>query len=271
MTPKGIGRYIKNNKGICNIRFNEQIEEEFEINSISNHFNCFLIELLNGNINMLRIKLKVSGIVEDIYNELEKIFNIKKDDIEYSLVYKGKLLNKEYTFDQLNIINNCKILLFKERSEIFCVNRFTIVNKYWFTYTLDGICFSPSEKIKLIGVGVFGSYENKLVKGELRILDGDSINSKIMVEQNVEVPPAKSRIEPIIKIFLTKPLICHKNQDYSIILFSKELTNSYSGQGGKKIVEGENGISFSFKNLKGRRLGTTVEIGNFPEIYYFTH
>lgn len=272
MTPKGIGRYIKNNKGICSIKFNDEIkEEEFEINSISNHFNCFLMILLDGNINILRIKLKVIGKVEDIYNQLEKIMNINKEDNEYSLAYNGKLLKKEFTFEQLNILNDCKILLFKKRSKLFSLNRFTTVNKYWFTYSIDGICFSSSDKIKLAGIGVYGSYENKTVKGELKILDGDSINSKILIEQYVEVPPAKSRTEPIIKLFFSKPIICQKNRDYSILLFSKELTNSYCGQGGKKIVEGENGISFSFKTIKGRRLGTVVEIGNFPEIYYFTH
>ena len=272
MTPKGMGRYIKNNKGLCTVRFEEESkEEEFEINKLSNTFNCFLTELSNDNINVIRFKLKVIGKVEDILNELEKLKKINKEESDYSLIYLGKVLKNDFTFEQLNILNNCKILLLKQKNIILCVSRFSIINKYWFTYTLDGICFTPSEKIKLIGVGIYGSYENKTVSGILKILDGGSINNKSLIEENVEIPPSKTENEAIIKLYFSKPVICKKNQDYSVILQSRMLTNSYCGQSGKKFVEGENGISFTFKKIQGRNTGTTVEIGNFPELYYYAH
>ena len=272
MTPKGIGRLIKRSKETCHIKYNEELkEEEFEINKISNNFYCLLTQLSNNKINVIRIKLKVIGKVEDIYNDLEKIMNIKKEEMDYSLIYNGNILKKDFTFEQLNVINNCKILLLKQKNKMLCVSRFQTINKFWFTYTIDGICFNPSEKIKLAGIGVYGSYENKTVYGILKILDGPSINSTEIYEENVEIPYSKNISDAIIKIFFKKQIICQKNGDYSIVLYSKNLTNSYVGQQGKKIVEGDNGISFSFKKIQGRGSGTSVEVGNFPEIYYYLH
>ena len=272
MTPKGMGRYIKNNKGLCTVRFEEESkEEEFEINKLSNTFNCFLTELSNDNINVIRFKLKVIGKVEDILNELEKLKKINKEENDYLLIYKGQVLKNYFTFEQLNILNNCKILLLKQKNIILCVSRYSLLNKYWFTYTLDGICFTPSEKIKLIGVGIYGSTDNKTISGILKILDGDSINNKSLIEESIEIPPSKSEKEAIIKLYFSKPIICKKNQDYCVILNSRNLTNSYCGQNGKKFVEGENGISFTFKNVQGRNTGTKVEVGNFPELYYYAH
>ena len=106
MTPKGMGRYIKNNKGLCTVRFEEESkEEEFEINKLSNTFNCFLTELSNDNINIIRFKLKVIGKVEDILNELEKLKKINKEENDYSLIYQGKVLKNDFTFEQLNILD----------------------------------------------------------------------------------------------------------------------------------------------------------------------
>ena len=272
MTPKGIGRLIRKNDDICTIQFkDEKKEEKFNIDKISNNFYCLLFEICKGNTNINRIKLKAMGKVEDIYDELEKIKIINRKENEYSLVYNGMLLNKDFTFEQLNISNNCKVLLLLKKVASSTVSRFTIVNKYWFTYSIDGICFTPSEKIKLTGVGIYGSYENKTIMGTLKILDGPSISSKIIYEQNVEIPPAQTNTDVVIKIYLSKPVSCKKDQEYSVVLYSNNLTNSYCGQGGKKIIEGENGISFTFKRVIGRNCGTGVEAGNFPELYYSAH
>ena len=43
MTPKGIGRLIKNNDGIATIRLKQDtIEEQFSIKDISNYIHCFI-------------------------------------------------------------------------------------------------------------------------------------------------------------------------------------------------------------------------------------
>lgn len=271
MTPKGIGRLIKNNVGMGIIRFKEgKNEEKFPLNEISNEFNCFIYDN-NIGINIIRLKLKVLGKIEDIFEELEKIKKINRIDFNYSLIYKGKSVKKEYTFEQLDVSNNSKFLLLNENIVKYTVTRFTNVMQNWFTYSIDGICFSPSQKIKLIGVGLYGSHENKIITSIIKILEGPSITSKVIYEENIEILPAISKLYSVSQISFSKPIICNQNQDYSVILTSKTLTNCYYGQNGKSNIEGERGVNFTFKRVQGRNSGSSIESGNFPEFYYYFH
>lgn len=144
MTQKGIGRLIKNNEKIGIIRFKQDKEEQFPINEVNNYFNCFIYDYSNS-LNIIRLKLKVLGKIDDIFDELEKIKKINRNECSYSLIYQGMPLKKEYTFEQLNILNNSKFLLLKEKNIKYIVSRFSNISQFWFTYSIDGICFSPSE------------------------------------------------------------------------------------------------------------------------------
>ena len=90
-------------------------------------------------------------------------------------------------------------------------------------------------------------------------------------QENIEIAPGISKLYSISQIYFSKPILCKQNQDYSIILYSKTLTNSYYGQQGKNIIEGEIGINFTFKRIQGRSSGSGIETGNFPELYYYIH
>ena len=268
MTPKGIGRLIKSNDNIGILRFKEDIkEEQFPLNKISNSFNCFIYDYSDG-INIIRLNLKVLGKIDDIFLELEKLKKINRNEFNYTLVYNGKSLQNEYPFEQLNILNNAKFLLLKANNIKLTLSRFLNVSQYWYTYSVDGICFSSSQKIKLIGIGLYGSHENKIINSTIKILDGPSINSKIIYEENIDISPGISKIYAVSQIFFSKPIICKQNQDYSVILYSKTLTNCYYGQQGKQLIEGEKGVNFTFKRVLGKSSGSGVESGNFPEFYY---
>ena len=270
MTKKGIGRLIKINQEIANIRFKEDIkEEQFNINEISNNFNCFIYDYSDGNTNIIKLKLNVLGKIEDIFEKLEKIKKINRNECNYSLIFKGKLLIKDYTYEQIDLLNNSKFLLLKEQKIKYTVSRYAAVSQYWFISSLDGICFSTSQKIKLIGIGLYGSHENKIIDSTIKILEGSEITDKIILEENIEVSPAINKFYPISQIYFSKPLICKQNQDYCILLNSKKSTNAYYGRQGKSFVEGEKGVDFTFKRISGRLSKTSVEAGNFPELYYY--
>ena len=109
MTPKGVGRLIKANEVIAFIKFNQNIREEnFPINSISNYFNCFILDYSNGNSDIIRIRLKASGKVDDIFFELEKLNKLNPKENNYMLIFNKDILKKEYTFEQINLFNNSK-------------------------------------------------------------------------------------------------------------------------------------------------------------------
>ena len=269
MTPKGIGRLIKNNDGTGIIRFKDKlIEEKFPIKEITNDFNCFIYDYSDG-MNIIRLKLKVLGNIDDIFEELQKIKKINTNEINYSLIYKGMLLKKDYTFEQLNIQNNCKILLLVEYNIKYTLSRFPLIGEFWYTYAVDGICFTPSQTIKLLGIGLYGSHENKLIDSTLKILEGPSISSKILYEENIEISPGINKNNALSKFFFLKSILCKQEKEYSIVLLSKTLSNCYYGQQGKPLIEGEKGVIFTFKRIQGAiRGGSGIESGNFPEFYY---
>ena len=272
MTPKGIGRLIKNNEDIAIIRFNQDLkEEQFPIKKISNDFNCFISHYINGNYDIIRLKLKVAGKVEDIFTELEKIKKINLEEKNYLLIFNKHEVKNEYTFEQLNLLNNSKFLLLSKNSVAYTISRYIDVRQYWFLYSIDGICFSPSQKIKLVGVGLYGSHENKIINATIKILDGPSSMSKILLEENIEINPSTNKFAAITQIYFSKPVFCLQNQDYSVVLYTKTNTNTFYGINGKPMIDGEKGIRFTFKRVQGKSGGTGVETGNFPELYYYIH
>jgi len=272
MTPKGIGRLIKNNAGIAIIRIKDEgNEEQFPISSITNYFNCFIVDYSRCNIDITRLKLKVSGKVEDIYTELSKLKKINPEEYNYYLVYDKNKLKNENTFEQLNLLNNAKFLITSKNKVAYTVSRYVNIKQFWYIYNLDGICFSSSKRIKLIGVGLFGSHDNKVINGTLRILEGPSVMGKTIIEENVEVQPSNNKLAAITKITFSKPVLCVQNQDYSIVFSTKTNGNSFYGTNGKTEIEGEKGVFFSFKRVLGKSGGTGVETGNFPELYYYLH
>lgn len=272
MTPNGIGRLVKINENLAFIRFNQDSKEvNFSIKNISNYFNCFIFDYSNGNNDIIRLRLKSSGKVEDIFTELEKINKLNIIKNNYTLIFNKDKLKEEYTFEQINLINNSKILLLVKNKVVYTVSRYINIRQSWYLYSLDGICFSPSKKIKLTGVGLYGSQDNKIIPGTIKILDGPSTMSNPIFEENVEISPSSNALGAISKIFFSKPIVCMQNQDYSIILYTKITTNIFYGTNGKAYIDGEKGVGFSFKRLVGKCGGTGVETGNFPEFYYYIH
>lgn len=270
MTPKGIGRLIKVNADIVFIKFNQDIKEEnLPIHSISNYFNCFILDYSNGNNDIIRIRLKASGKVDDIFVELEKLSKLNTKENNYMLIFNKDILKKEYSFEQINLFNNSKILLLIKNKVTYTVSRYTNTRQPWYLYNLDGICFSASKRIKLTGVGLYGSKDNKIIPATIKILDGSSTMGSLIFEDNVEIIPASNELGAITKIIFSKPVDCKQNQDYSVILYSKINANTFYGYNGKAYVEGEKGVGFSFKRLAGKSGGTGVETGNFPELYYY--
>ena len=217
MTPKGIGHIIKKLEGIAYIRFNQDNNEyKYSMKEISNYLVSYLIFSSKGNNDIIRLKLKVDGKVENIFEELIKIKKINIENDKYSLIYNKTLLKNENTFEQLKLKNNEKILIIKTKLKEKKVNRFTLINDYWYSYKQDGISFSVSKNIKLLGVGLYRSHTNREIQGVLKILQGNSITDKVIAETNATITPSSNQSNCIFKIMLQKPLTCLKNKDYSI-------------------------------------------------------
>ena len=273
MTPKGIGRLIKTIEEISYVRFSQDMEEhKFPVNDISNSFNCYVINLKKSlNKQIIRLKLNSEGNVKDICEELIKINVINENSKNFNLIFNKKVLKEENTFEQINLLNNSKIILIQDNYVEYKIYRFTGVKKYGFLSPKDGICFSPSENIKLTGVGLHYSHQNKKINGFIQIVDGSSFTDKVLYEQSVEIPVRPSNTHIIYKISFPKHIICYKNSDYTIIFLTTSAADMFSGIGGKNTIEGEKGIIFTFKNVNGNIGESNYTFGNFPEIYYYLY
>ena len=59
-----------------------------------------------------------------------------------------------------------------------------------------------------------------------------------------------------------------QGMNYTFQFVSDSQVYTYYGTNGKKDVEGEKGVQFTFTFTQGSSHGSGVESGNFPEIYY---
>ena len=97
--------------------------------------------------------------------------------------------------------------------------------------------------------------------------------SKTIAEESIEITPSTNtnKLGAITQFYFSKPIFCKQNQDYLIVFQTKVNTNTFYENNGKPFIDGEKGVSFSFKRALGKSGGTGVETGNFPELYYYLH
>ena len=271
MTPEGIGRLIKISEGIAHVRFNQEIKEnQFPKEEISNIFICYITNILNGNFDITRLKLNISGKVENIFEELVKLNKINLNNNNYSLICNKNILKNDATFEQLKLKNNSKMIIIETPEKESKISRFKTIHRFWPSLVQDGICFSASGNIKLIGISLFCPHDHKAMNGVITICEGNSSSGKTLHEENVEIQPSSNKLNPSVKIKFSNSVFCKKNLDYGIILTSRDRLNCYYGNRGKANIEGDKGIVFTFKTLKGLEIygGSNYETGNFPELYY---
>ena len=269
MTPDGIGRLLKIENQTAKITMSKtKKEEHYPIDKISNYF-VSLIKVYDKEIsNWFRINLPVNGNVETLKKILIEMKIVDLQISDYLLVTNGTELKDEYTFEQLSLKSNCKILLCGQKLINCKVNRFNQVLNWWYSYNMDGITFSCNKKIKLTGVGMYGSHEGKTQNGTLKIYENDS-PTNLLCEEIIEILPSADQSSAVIPINFKKPIVIKQNIDYTIQFQCSNYCYLYYGNGGIATVEGEKGVEFYFKFTQGSAHGTNVQSGNFPELYYY--
>ena len=269
MTPEGIGRLLKIENQIGTITISKtKKEENFPLDKISSNFVA-LIKVYDKEIsNWFRITLPVNGNVETLKKILIEMKIVDLSISDYLLVTNGTELKDELTFEQLNLKLNCKILLCGQKLVNCKVNRFHQTLNWWYSYNMDGITFSCNKKIKLTGVGMYGSHEGKTQNGTLKIYENDS-PTNLLCEEIIEILPSADQSSAVIPINFKKPIIIKQNIDYTIQFQSSNYCYLYYGNGGVATVEGEKGVEFYYKFTQGSTYGTNVQSGNFPEFYYY--
>lgn len=283
MSPNGMGRLIKIEQNFGYIKQKEDpIEKKYSLEKLSTNFYCFIYFLKKPIEENIRLKLKVSGKIEDIFIKLENIkkinyssINNNDSNIKYILFTKGIKIssdndNKKITFEQLNLQNNSKFIFTEEIDNKYKISRFTEISESGRSLSIDEISFSVSQKIRLRGIGIFSSNEGKTLNSCIEIFEGNNFDEQSSIyDQRFDIPPASSKLNPVFHVNFYRPINLKENQDYVIILITKNSWEScYLGEKEQNVIEGEKGVKFSFNQALHFFRINSYRTRNFPEFYY---
>jgi hypothetical protein len=271
MSPKGIGRLIKLDDEIATIKFlKDDLEETYEESQILSEFPIYLRILEKDFTNWYRFIVPANGNTETLKKIIEELKIVDITTSNYILIYNGTEIKEEFFFDQIDLRANAKILLCGLKMTECKLSRYTTTYNWWYTYNIDGISFSVNKKIKLAGIGLYGSHEGKTQNASIKIFEGTMTNvGQIFYDEPVDIQPAPEQNNCIKPFHFKKPINIKPHMDYTIQLISTNYCYLYYGSGGKATVEGDRGVEFYFKYTPGSSHGSGVESGNFPEIYYY--
>jgi hypothetical protein len=271
MTPSGIGRLIKleNKKGTVKF-LKDDHESTFTEDLILSEFNIFLRVMEKDYSNWYRLTVPANGSVESLKKTIEEMKIVDVTTCNYMLIYNGLETKDENFFDQMDLRSGSKILLCGLKMTACKIERFNITYNWWYTYNCDGVTFSVNKKIKLGGVGLYGSHEGKIQNGTIKIFEGSVSNiGAILYEEPIEIPAAPEQNNCVTPFSFKKSVNVKPHLDYTIQLICTNYCYLYYGSGGKNTIQGEKNVEFYFKYTPGSSHGTGIESGNFPEFYYY--
>ncbi len=272
MTPKGIGRLTRLDNKIATIKFlKDEKEETFEESLILAEFPIYLRILDKDTSNWFRLIVPAGGSIESLKKQVEELKIMDSNTSNYIMIYNGLETKDEYFFDQIDLRPGAKFLLCGLKMTQNKLTRFSVTYNWWYTYNTDGITFSVNKRIKLCGLGLYGSHENKVQNGTIKIFEGSTSSmGSILYEEPVEIPAAPDQNSAVIPIHFKKSVGIKPQAEYTIQLICTNYCYLYYGGGGKAVIDAEKGVEFTFKYTPGSSHGTGIESGNFPEFYYYS-
>lgn len=112
MTPKGIAKLQKLEENNARVKFlNNEEEENFERGTVSNDFNIYIKILFADSSCWYRITVPSNGTTELIKKYIEDLKIVDLDSFNYMLIYQGKELTDNLTFDQSEFKHDSKVLM----------------------------------------------------------------------------------------------------------------------------------------------------------------
>ena len=267
MTPKGFGRVTKQDGANVVVGFaNYESSETFGIDEVSNTFYVYIKYYNQAYSNWYKLFLPTSFTVDQFKTVLEELQIVPFSKRNFLMISGGSELKEHQSFESLGCKNGAKVIIFSQKETQYKVSRFTNTLQWWYSHTFDGITFSCSRNIRINGVGLYGSHEGKVQVGTIKLREGHS--GATLFEEAIEVPPVGSETSVVMPIMFKKSIAVQQGMNYTFQFISDSQIYIYYGTNGKKDVEGEKGVQFTFMFTQGSSHGSGVESGNFPEIYY---
>lgn len=218
-----------------------------------------------------KITVPVYSTARDI---VEKIEGSIEGEMCFSskIFFKGKeMLKSGDSLEKIGIYPECKIVVISTLGKPFFVNRFTTAYQGWgYSNSCDGITFSASKDIRVMGFGIYTpDKEKNSLNGVAKFVQGS--DGKALPLFSKEVSVMKDEADPENKIFrfyFDRPYRVKAGDMYSCVIEMRS-GNSFYGSSGLYTATGEQDVVFSFTDCQGSMNGTSPSSGQIPEIYYF--
>jgi len=188
------------------------------------------------------------------------------------IFYKGKELNKSNeTIEKMGVTPFCKFLIISSMGKPLVATRFPTTNQGWgySSTSVDGVSFSASRDIRVIGFGIYTPENDVIVTGSAKFVSGNDAKGPIIFQKEVQL--AKSVDNPECKVWrfmFDRPMRVKANDVHCCVVELRN-GNTHYGSGGNNSSIGEQDVVFTFAECVGSVNGTGPCSGQIPEVYYY--
>jgi len=240
-------------------------------NDVSNEIPVKLTFITNSGKREDKSLLPIHSTAKDV---IEKIESENEGDsaVAMRIFYKGKELNKSNeSIEKMGVMPFCKFLIISTMGKPLVVNRFSTTNNGWgySSSSVDGISFSPSRDVRVIGFGIYTPENDTVVNGTANFVSGNDAKGPTIFQKEVQVSKNGDNPENKIWRFMFDRPVKVRAGDVHCCVVELKSGNTYYGSSGSNTSTGEQDIVFNFTECVGSSNGTGPSSGQVPEIYYF--
>ena len=246
---------------------------DFEKREIMNEIPIQVFFMKDSTKVLETIMMPISSTTSDLITRVENsCLQEEEEGNDVKLYYKGKELEKTVdSLEKLKIIPHSKFLALPTLGKPLYMNRFPTINEGWYydQSSIDGVCITPSKRIKLKGFSVYRGTKGAPLNATVEIIQGDNTKGSILYSESFNVERNSGGTdEKIYQVMLKKTLTFDEGSSFSLT-FRCQGGQTFYGSGGITPVTGEGGVTFTFKECTGAHNGTSASSGQFPELFYY--
>ena len=238
------------------------LADKYQVDELIKYCGTKMVESLNKD-NVLQI---------GIFAELHNAEDLMKECVKFIIDNKPGSLNKNWK-DHVKgsskmMLEMVQHLLVDNYGKIYEISRVgSDIDRYWNEGYTSAIAFQVDSKIKLCGIGMFGSNIDQLhVSVEIRVLDEQKsllVETKTLISNGSPIP---------VQLLFTNPVPVEANQKYHITA-KQNAAHIYFGKRFKETVVcavgDKDAVKVSFHKSRHDMTSTNdAKMGQFPILYF---
>jgi len=270
-TPNGYGiiQGMKSDLNIITVKVNNEVQD-YSKYDVTNEIPICLTYISNSGKREDKTILPIHSTAKDIIDRIENDAE-GETPMAARIFYNGKELNKSNdTLEKMAIKPFSKFLIMASLGKPLFVNRFPTVYQGWgySASSVDGVTFSPSKDVRVIGFGIYTPDNDTTVNGTAKFIQGNDAKGAPVYTKEVAVVKGDNAENKIWRFMFDRPMRVKAMEQFCCVVEMKGGNTSY-GSGGLVSAVGESDVTFTFSECVGSGNGTGPSSGQIPEIYYY--